>query len=744
MSWDKAPPTKQEMSLAAKSGAPVKPGASWDELPPDANQPGMLESLARGAAQGATFGFGDELVGALEGGYNTLTGDKPLSIDAMLANYTKSRDESRAANKKAEAANPLSYLGGNLAGAIAPALLTGGASAGAEAAGLGAKIAQGAKLGLGTGVLTGAGMSEGDNVTDVAKDAAMGGVLGGVGGAVIPVAGAALGKGAEKVGETLSNATTGAKNFLANRVEDAADSSQTIRDTLKSWAMGRGPQSRPSYGEKALDRVTEMGQDTTNQIQRVLKKYNKAAGMNKIDALANSEGRVNLEKVIQDRLDEMRKLPGNNQARIKELEDLLQNELDPDLFRMRTISDADGNPLKITKSLNGKAIDAESPIPDNFTKTGGGVTEVYTPEMAEDVVSQVADPATTKVVGRPVDIGDNKVAMQQKVDALNHKAMLEGSGETYSLDTNTNDGYYSILRNKPGASRSVVTPGEPTGEMQLSQVIEDITGQIEQAGGPGKLSDLSPKEAEDYVKLLREIAYERKEAGNKRIANQLKLLAGQGSDAVEAAAPGVDQLNSQIHAGKKALSTFNKSLAAASNESSDPTAAAYKFVENFGKSGSGARNQQIDKFLEQLDTLDPKIKQAVEGRMGNVFDEFDLVNRLSKGTAVSNNLVGQFLGPLIKAIPKGANLAARTLTKAEGAIAPAAEKVSSIVTRSPEALASLASRLQSSSDPQAQKLANVLTQAETRDRVGRNALLFALEQNPQYRELLRQHDESVQ
>jgi len=68
-------------------------------------EPSMTESALRGAAQGASFGFADELTGMGE----SLLTDKP---------YEQARDESRQAYKSAEDANPISSMAGNFAGGI--------------------------------------------------------------------------------------------------------------------------------------------------------------------------------------------------------------------------------------------------------------------------------------------------------------------------------------------------------------------------------------------------------------------------------------------------------------------------------------------------------------------------------------------------------------------------------------------------------------------------------------------------
>lgn len=101
-----------------------------------------VESFGRGAKQGLTAGFGDELSGLASAvgtawgrsGRRLLDGKLlPDSLegewDAVTNSYRKGRDEVRQADAAAEEANPLAYGVGQFGGAVATGLATGGASA---------------------------------------------------------------------------------------------------------------------------------------------------------------------------------------------------------------------------------------------------------------------------------------------------------------------------------------------------------------------------------------------------------------------------------------------------------------------------------------------------------------------------------------------------------------------------------------------------------------------------------------
>lgn len=149
----------------------------WDQFE-DHDQPEMIESLARGGAQGLSFGLADEATGAIE----SLFTDKT---------YEQARDESRKAYAAAEKANPKSYLVGDIGGSVATAFVPG---LGALNAGKGARLAEVAGKAALQGGLTGFGKSEEESAGGLLKDTASGAVIGGA----LGTAGHGLVKGVQK------------------------------------------------------------------------------------------------------------------------------------------------------------------------------------------------------------------------------------------------------------------------------------------------------------------------------------------------------------------------------------------------------------------------------------------------------------------------------------------------------------------------------------------------------------------
>jgi len=130
--------------------------------------PTPSESALRGAAQGSTFGFGDEIsaaIGAL----------RPTETDQALGRgytdrYATIRDQLRADNEKAQQANPITSAVSEIIASIPTAIATGGSGS------VGAAAASGGAYGLGKSNKE----SVGQTVKDTALSAAVSGVAAGV------------------------------------------------------------------------------------------------------------------------------------------------------------------------------------------------------------------------------------------------------------------------------------------------------------------------------------------------------------------------------------------------------------------------------------------------------------------------------------------------------------------------------------------------------------------------------------
>lgn len=188
-----AQPARVDPATNQPPGVPeyVPPGVEgYDSLTGEVTrQPqGRLSSAAYGAADTATFGFGDELASYLGSAITGVPREQVLS-------------EMRGMQKQAREDNPGSYLAGQIGGGLAQGIATGGAGFGTSAARAGGglwKVALGGAVdGAIYGGLYGSGSAEG-GLSERAKGGGFGALTGGVVGGAMPVVAAGVSKAARK------------------------------------------------------------------------------------------------------------------------------------------------------------------------------------------------------------------------------------------------------------------------------------------------------------------------------------------------------------------------------------------------------------------------------------------------------------------------------------------------------------------------------------------------------------------
>lgn len=208
--------------------------------------PSQLEAGLRGAAQGATLGFVDELTAALAAAGGAIS---DFDLSNLAERYRQEREESRAAYKAAEEAFPTTYTGAELAGGLGTLLIPGlGAAKGAKTAATaakGAKAAEQARRSAGIletagkssllGGVTAGGLSEAEIGEGLTEDILTGAALGGAIGTALPLAGKAIKTGADlpiihefltgrRLGKTGTRlATTTGRKRAQDEIIDAAN-----------------------------------------------------------------------------------------------------------------------------------------------------------------------------------------------------------------------------------------------------------------------------------------------------------------------------------------------------------------------------------------------------------------------------------------------------------------------------------------------------------------------------------------
>lgn len=302
MSWDKDPP--KEIELRA-TGA-----KSWDEDPPEA-APSKVTSAIRGAAQGVSMGFGDEIQGVMEAGGRAI-GVKGLGannfdqslqkptwdIEELKKAYHEARDSARTEDKKAKEANPGSYFGGELVGGIA----------GGKKLPLGqvGTLPKAMMSGAGFGAVTGLGASESETVGGMAKDTVLGAGAGAVGGAVAHGGGKLIGA----VGDRITSARRAAGEKVGEFAEKAAVNA--------TGATGRQSEKfADNAGRELLDRkIVRFGDSQEKIAERAGQALNSAedkisSSLEKLEAAGVKVDQNDIYNSIRSKIKELKGNPSN-------------------------------------------------------------------------------------------------------------------------------------------------------------------------------------------------------------------------------------------------------------------------------------------------------------------------------------------------------------------------------------------------------------------------------------------------
>lgn len=142
-------------------------------------------------------------------------------------------------------------------------------------------------------------------------------------------------------------------------------------------------------------------------------------------------------------------------------------------------------------------------------------------------------------------------------------------------------------------------------------------------------------------------------------------------------------------------------------------------IANIEKTSLGGVNAN-DRIQQFLDVLPKDIGDKYSGKMTELAGAKSLADKIAAPGLSHGAIADSARGTLYS----GANWAGKTTRF--------------LYDMTPEVLKTNAAKIATLGSAPAKRLSNILNQAADRDRLGRNALFFAIEQNPEYREVLRQ------
>jgi hypothetical protein len=206
--------------------------SSHGATPTSAPEVGGPEATGRGAWQGASMGFGDEVAGALHATLGGVMGnDQGLS---MGDRYRKARDTDRRQNALAQNQHGGLYTAGEIGGGMVPIASPISAVSKLRKVGLAGKAVLGGTTGAAAGAANAAGHNE--DTSHIGRDMAVGAAVGTAGGVAGPVVGAA----ASRVAPALQKAgvATGYRHLRARGGDISARKQPRPEAIIEAYEAG--------------------------------------------------------------------------------------------------------------------------------------------------------------------------------------------------------------------------------------------------------------------------------------------------------------------------------------------------------------------------------------------------------------------------------------------------------------------------------------------------------------------------
>jgi len=659
----------------------TKSKSSWrDTVQDEVLEPSQLEAGLRGAGQGVTMEFLDEIIAAgkaipedvMEAFSSDTSGVQPVrdeqgritNLDKFpKGNYEKYRDEQRAQDKAAKEAHPWTYGLSEVAGGMAPAVLTGGGTA---VAGIGkelikestkgalkAAVKKGALLGAGQGAVSGVGYSNEEDLSGIAKDALIGGTIGAGAGAVLPVVGKAI--------KPIADATLEKVKPIADLVK----SIPIVGDTIESYnlsAKGKGvlgekahlgiiEESKDLVKDKLLPLLVSESEKSGKTIGKIIKR------IDSLDVKTNISKELNsVEKQVANLIDTGKVPTEEGQTVLKELLGSINK-----LKKKSIVADPTKNveaALSNLEKQKNKIIKVGEEVGESFSFTEPKV------DLDTGIITMV-ETRTGKVLSSNIKPGEN---IQQTYKDLTAE-QLRG------LKTSA----YDVLK-------KAKTQGQGIAKKPIARTWD--------------IANEALAEAADKVNLRESL-----NVANKRFA-QTRM---------------VDELLPQNLLGETSRENINK------------VAQFLRKSDIEGISGDDLRDKLID-FSKTLREFDPKFAEKLLSQSDEIAKRYNLSN-LSRQSFGLNLGTGKSLGIMAGGIVGSTKKFASDTVKKIAS--PVTKTISNISKLPSESLNKMATQYSKSSNSGVKYYGDQLLKAMTQEGQARDQAIWSLSQSPAFRELVK-------
>lgn len=776
--------------------------SSNTEQPTRTPNTSMLEVALSGGAEGLTLGFDDELVGAGGAGVDLASdigSGSELSLDKLLNSYRTSRDRRREQKAQQTADRPGTMLASNIAGGVLPMLFTGGTGAlAAGAKALAPTTLKGMAL---LGGAAGAGTSQADltkgEVGQLALDTGMGAGLGTVLGKIAPKAGSvplktgALGAGIggasalldeEATGEDvlnriLSGGLIGAGVGLAGKpILDAAK--KTIKGVakpilgpgMKAYEMANTPVGQPGvdvtspeFQRGFIDDAKSMADEAAEVISGV--KAKDAASSQKIqdvfeqqkqDTIQNFSKQVDDLNTKQSQYLEAEELKHRNlkESEFKTLvktQTELANSIDQDLSKIESQVIKDLNTVYESADGKGLAINTSTAIED-FIKSvpdaalskktieklnsySGDVPLSKLRELKNDLYPYMG--SMDKNVARAArdtyfNLSNDAITQLQNMNEGTLADALKLNNRKFKLLQDFNENFISFKDQGTGASPSIKVLKDYATKESMPKTLTGSAATT-QATASSKISELM----NSLQKFNPEMAQNLEMAGN-QISSQTKSLEAPFIPPANPNEVKIAELKQMMERTKQLKAPEVKEGELFQQFKSDsPDDIANKFMTYIEKSANKDNQfevqRNVDKFFNDIETTKgPEFKAQIEAKMKDLAEKRELYMPEFKATDV-------FTVPGIgRTFAKGQAYVGAKAGKVVKGVTEAINKPTALITDATNKITDdLISRV-STTDA---NLGNILKNIKQMPPEKQQRAMFAIMQNPVYRNKINQAEE---
>ncbi len=693
---------------------------------PKEGDPTQLESAGRGAIQGATLGFADELGSAvlaplemLRQKINKRIPGSMENVDAKLRKqgfkgldeqelgdiYKNLRDTTRERNKASDEANPNTYMASDIAGGIIPGLLSGGGATAANIAKTGTwkAIGQGAKLGAKYGAASGLGYGESDTIGGDVLDTTVGGALGAGLGAALPVA-------ITGAKSNLGKFKKGTLNFL----DSITPESESIKAGYKFGKQGKKLTQETLDGE-----VKAISKNIIEAIKKDKSQNNLQAAKDKLDALGY---KVDAKGAIEDAVEDLQKIADGdvlgiqNKEILPKLKSLIGQDPQAEKMALQAEKQAIKKQIESQSRADQAVIKGEKSLAKNAIESGDSletVRDINTKMDSLDIPMQTKEGVISGVKGKFKGPDGEEYVKSALSDATEFQPqiskMVDNAGRPIVTTTDLGSGKVTALVGNI--------------EQKLSMDLENLTiSEVEnlrkQLNFATKLAKSQGASSDPVIQRAQKLAGSLKE-----MTDEAVLRSGD-KDLIKSRARFSDIFSAEEILG------LDKRLAVRSDTNS--LLQVKELAKKIGfEKGFGGREEGKIAF----DLLGEKIVSA------ETKQQLELLKKLNRiaGPGSSENI--SRAGLYKKAVGDLPNLIGRGVRAVESTVAKVTSPVKNVTevvnTMTSEQSQKLAERFMSSKGTGVQALGNQLSEALAQKGTMKSQAVWALSQNPAFRDLIK-------